>query len=648
LLMDTQAKRTRYHRPSPEYADTGRLVPARIKKILAITRSNPCIALYRHGIIPMEQIRNFSIIAHIDHGKSTLADRIIEKCRLLSPRDHMDQILDTMDIERERGITIKSNAITLNYTSRDGKNYIFNLIDTPGHVDFTYEVSRALAACEGVLLVVDASQGVEAQTIANLYLAIENNLEIIPVINKIDMPSADIESTKKGIEMSLGLDPEGALPVSAREGTGIDELMEAIIARIPPPRGEVKEPLKALIFDSYFDKYQGAIIKVRLFDGTVKRDDDILFCATGKAYSVNEVGIFRLSLEKRDELRPGDVGYIIAGIKTVMDTKIGDTVTLAERPTPSPLKGFKDVKPMVFSGLYPVYSDEYDNLKDALYKLRLNDASLIFEADNSYALGFGFRCGYLGLLHMEIVQERLEREFDLSLVTTAPSVEYKVQLNSGSMFTIDNPVKMPDPGSIMKIEEPFVKADIITPTEYVGNIMSLVSDCRGIHRHMEYIDTRRVQLHYELPLSEIVFNFYDKLKSCSRGYASFDYELIDFRESNMVKVDILVNGEPVDALSFIVHEDKARLRGKDIITRLKDIIPQHQFKIPLQAAIGSQIIARENISAHRKDVTAKCYGGDITRKRKLLEKQKEGKKRLKLVGSVEIPQEAFLTILKIG
>ncbi|MBN1532706.1 MAG: elongation factor 4 [Spirochaetes bacterium] len=596
----------------------------------------------------MEHIRNFSIIAHIDHGKSTLADRIIEKCRLLSPRDHIDQILDTMEIERERGITIKSNAITLDYTSRDGEHFIFNLIDTPGHVDFTYEVSRALAACEGVLLVVDASQGVEAQTIANLYLAMENNLEIIPVINKIDMPSADIDSTKKSIETSLGLDPETAVPVSAREGTGIDDLMEAIIQRIPPPRGDEREPLKALIFDSYFDKYQGAIVKVRLFEGTVKRDDDILLCATGKVYSVNEVGVFRLSLEKRDALRPGDVGYIIAGIKTVMDTKIGDTVTLADRQTVTPLKGFKDVKPMVFSGLYPVYSDEYDNLKDALYKLRLNDASLLFEPDNSFALGFGFRCGYLGLLHMEIVQERLEREFDLSLVTTAPSVEYKVHLNSGTMITIDNPVKMPDPGSIMMIEEPFVKADIITPSDYMGNIMSLVSECRGIHRHMEYIDTRRVQLHYELPLSEIVFNFYDKLKSCSRGYASFDYELIDFRESSMVKVDILVNGEPVDALSFIVHEDKARLRGKDIITRLKDIIPQHQFKIPLQAAIGSQIIARENISAHRKDVTAKCYGGDITRKRKLLEKQKEGKKRLKQVGSVEIPQEAFLTILKIG
>ncbi len=596
----------------------------------------------------MENIRNFSIIAHIDHGKSTLADRIIEKCRLLSSREHMDQILDTMDIERERGITIKSNAITLDYKSRNGGNYVFNLIDTPGHVDFTYEVSRALAACEGVLLVVDASQGVEAQTIANLYLAMENNLEIIPVINKIDMPSADIEMTKKSIDHSLGLDPETSVPVSAREGTGIDDLMEMIIQRIPPPRGNAKDPLKALIFDSYFDKYQGAVIKVRVFDGTVRKNDEILLQSTGNTYSVNEVGVFRLGLEKRDSLNPGDVGYIIAGIKTVMDTKIGDTVTRTDNPSPSPLKGFKDVKPMVFSGLYPVYSDEYDDLKEALYRLRLNDASLIFEPDNSYALGFGFRCGYLGLLHMEIVQERLEREFDLSLVTTAPSVEYKIHLVNGTMITIDNPVKMPDVGSILKIEEPYVKADIITPTDYVGNIMSLVSDCRGIHRHMEYIDTRRVQLHYELPLSEIVFNFYDKLKSCSRGYASFDYEVIDFRESLMVKVDILVNGEPVDALSFIVHTDKARPRGKDIITKLKDIIPQHQFKIPLQAAIGAQIIARENISARRKDVTAKCYGGDITRKRKLLEKQKEGKKRLKLIGSVEVPQEAFLTILKIG
>jgi GTP-binding protein LepA len=592
-------------------------------------------------------IRNFSIIAHIDHGKSTLADRIIEKCRLVEPRTHRDQILDTMDIERERGITIKSNAITLNYTSPRGKEYVFNLIDTPGHVDFTYEVSRALAACDGVILVVDASQGVEAQTIANLYLALESHLEILPVINKIDLPAADVDGTRKSIENNLGLDAGLAVPVSAKEGTGIDELMEKIVEVIPPPSGDGDVPLKALIFDSFFDNYQGAIMKVRIFDGTVRRGDEIIFFSTGKRYEVVEVGIFRLEMVKTEALRPGDVGFIVAGIKSVVDTKIGDTVTGAAAPADAPLRGFRDVKPMVFSGLYPMYSDEYEDLKDALYKLRLNDASLVFQPDNSYALGFGFRCGYLGLLHMEIVQERLEREFGLSLVTTAPSVEYHVHLASGETTTIDNPVKLPDPSLIDCIEEPYVAATIITPTEYIGNIMSLVTECRGIHKDMQYIDRQRVQLRYDLPLSEIVFNFYDKLKSISRGYASFDYEVRDFRESKMVKVDILVNGEPVDALSFIVHQDKARKRGKDIISKLKDIIPRQQFKIPLQAAIGSTIIARENISPLRKDVTAKCYGGDITRKRKLLEKQKDGKKRMKQIGSVEVPQEAFMTILKI-
>ena len=595
----------------------------------------------------LKHTRNFSIIAHIDHGKSTLADRLIEKCQLVDPRNKKDQILDTMDLERERGITIKSNAITLNYTAQDGELYTFNLIDTPGHVDFTYEVSRALAACDGVLLLVDASQGVEAQTIANLYLALENDLEILPVINKIDMPSAQIDLAKESIEKSLGLDPETAALVSAKIGTGIEDLLEKIIEVIPAPKGEINNPLKALIFDSFFDKYLGAIIKVRVFDGKVKKDDVIKLVSTGKEFTVLEVGVFRLNFEKRKELLPGDVGYIVAGIKTVVDTKIGDTVTTAANPTQEALTGFKDVKPMVFSGLYPMYSDEYEDLKDALYKLQLNDASLLFEPDNSYALGFGFRCGYLGLLHMEIVQERLEREFDIALVTTAPGVEYKLKLTNGETLYIDNPVKMPEIGTIDHIEEPFVDATIITPSEFIGNIMALVQECRGIHKNMEYIDTQRVQLTYDLPLSEIVFNFYDKLKSYSKGYASFDYELKDFRRSNMVKVDILVNAEPVDALSFIVHEDKSRLRGKDIIKKLKDIIPQHQFKIPLQAAIGAQIIARENISARRKDVTAKCYGGDITRKRKLLEKQKEGKKRLKQIGSVEVPQEAFLTILKI-
>ena len=595
----------------------------------------------------LNKIRNFSIIAHIDHGKSTLADRLIEKCKLVDARDQKEQMLDTMDIERERGITIKSNTVTLNYQAKNGEDYILNLIDTPGHVDFTYEVSRALAACDGVLLIIDATQGVEAQTIANLYLALDNELEILPIINKIDMPSADIDMTKESIEKSLGLDPEQAVMVSAKEGTGIEELLEKIIEIIPPPTGDENATLKGLIYDSFFDKYQGAIIKLRIFDGILKKGDSILLHSTQKTYEVSELGIFRIDFEKKNSLGPGEVGYVVAGIKTVLDTKIGDTVTLANNPTPEPLSGFKVAKPMVFSGLYPMYSDDYEDLKVALQKLQLNDAALLFEPDNSFALGFGFRCGYLGLLHMEIVQERLEREFDLALVTTAPSVEYKVKFNNEETKSIDNPVNMPDIGDMIHIEEPFVDASIITPSDYIGNIMQLVSDCRGIHKTMEYIDTKRVQLNYELPLAEIVFNFYDKLKSISRGYASFDYELKDFRISDMVKVDILVNAEPVDALSFIVHTDKARTRGKDIIKKLKDIIPQHQFKIPLQAAIGVNIIARENISARRKDVTAKCYGGDISRKRKLLEKQKAGKKRMKLIGSVEVTQEAFMTILKI-
>ncbi len=592
-------------------------------------------------------IRNFSIIAHIDHGKSTLADRIIERCNAIDPRNHVDQLLDDMDIERERGITIKANVITLNYPSKDGNIYTFNLIDTPGHVDFTYEVSRALAACEGVLLLVDATQGVEAQTIANMYLALENDLTIVPVINKIDMPNADIPRTKESIKKSLGLDPETAICVSAREGTGIDDLLEKIVERIPPPQGNPDGPLKALIFDSYFDQYVGVVTKVRIFDGTVKEDDIIMLFSNQKQYEVTEVGHFRLKREKRSQLTAGEVGYITAGIKQLTDTRTGDTITSAQNPVAEPILGFREAKPMVFSGLYPSISDDYDDLKEALYKLKLNDAALFFEPDNSYALGFGFRCGYLGLLHMEIVQERLEREFGLALITTAPTVEYRVILTSGTTVMIDNPVKMPDPSQIERIEEPFVDATIITPSEYIGNIMALVSECRGIHKRMEYIDQTRVQLTYEIPLAEIMFNFYDKLKSCTRGYASFDYELTDYRASDIVKVDILVNEEPVDALSFMVHKDKAYKRGREIIEKLKDIIPRQQFKIPLQAAIGSRIIARENISPLRKNVTAKCYGGDITRKRKLLEKQKEGKKRLKQIGSVEIPQEAFLTILKI-
>ena len=596
----------------------------------------------------LKHIRNFSIIAHIDHGKSTLADRLIEKCNLVSKRDMMAQILDNMDIERERGITIKANCITLDYISKSGENYILNLIDTPGHVDFTYEVSRALAACDGVILIIDATQGVEAQTIANLYLALENDLEILPVINKIDMPAADVEMAKRSIKQSLGLDPEIAVLTSAKVGTGVEDLLEKIIEIIPPPKGNPNAPLQALIFDSYFDKYLGAIVKVRVFDGTIRKDDRIRLFSTAKDFTVSEVGVFRLTMEKKDSLTPGDVGYIIAGIKSVADTKIGDTIISTSAPNTPVLKGFKEAKSMVFSGLYPMFSDDYENLKDALLKLRLNDASLLYEPDNSYALGFGFRCGYLGLLHMEIVQERLEREFNLALVSTSPSVIYKIKMTSGELLTIDNPVKMPDPAFIETISEPFVDAHIVTPTDYVGNIMALVTESRGIHKNMEYIDTKRVQLHYELPLAEIVFNFYDKLKSCSKGYASFDYELKDFRPSKMVKVDILVNSESVDALSFIVHVDKAHQRGKDIIEKLTDIIPKHQFRVALQAAVGAKIIARENISALRKNVTAKCYGGDISRKRKLLEKQKEGKKRMKLVGSVEIPQEAFLTILKIN
>ncbi len=595
----------------------------------------------------MKNIRNFSIIAHIDHGKSTLADRIIEKCRLVDDRNKVDQMLDTMDIERERGITIKANAITLRYAARNGEDYIFNLIDTPGHVDFTYEVSRALASCDGVLLVVDATQGVEAQTIANLYLAMENDLEIIPVINKIDMPAADVEKTKHSIEKTLGLDPEHAVAVSAKEGINIEELLEKIVEFIPAPKGDINKPLSALIFDSYFDKYVGTVVKVRIYDGEIKKDDVIKMLFSGREYTVNEVGVFRLSLEKRDKLLPGEVGYVIANIKSVTDTKIGDTITLASNPCAAPLKGFRDAKPMVFAGLYPMFSDEYEALREALGKLKLNDASLLFEPDNSYALGFGFRCGFLGLLHMEIIQERLEREFDISLVTTAPSVEYHVTTIQGETLVVDNPVKLPDPGMIESIEEPFVSTTIITPKEYIGNLMNLIMECRGIQNDMKYVDESRVEIHSDLPLSEIVFNFYDKLKSYSKGYASFDYELKDYRKSKMVKCDILVHSEPVDALSFIVHTDKAYNRGKEIIEKLKDIIPRHQFQIPLQAAVGAKIVARENISALRKNVTAKCYGGDITRKRKLLEKQKEGKKRMKMVGNVEIPQEAFLTILKI-
>lgn len=593
-------------------------------------------------------IRNFSIIAHIDHGKSTLADRLLEIGQVTNDRTKKDQILDSMDIERERGITIKANNATFDYFAEDGNTYIMNLLDTPGHVDFTYEVSRSLKACEGVLLIVDASQGVEAQTLANLYLAMEQDLEILPVMNKIDLPAADVEKTKIQIEESLGLDPQKAVAISAKTGLNVKEVLEQITKQIPPPKGDSNAPLKALVYDSYFDPYMGVVIKIRVFDGRIKKGDRIMMMSAGKDFTVNEVGINRINLTPKKSLETGEVGYIIAGIKKVSDAKTGDTVTLFFNPTKESVPGYKEAKPMVFAGLFPINGEQFDELVDAIEKLKLNDAPLVFEKESSVALGFGFRVGYLGLLHMEIVQERLEREFNLDLITTAPSVKYIIRKKSGEVEEIDNPSSFPEPITIESTEEPYVKATVITPNEYVGNIISLAMDKRGIQLDTVYITQDKVQLTYEIPLAELIFEFYDKLKSFTRGYASLDYEPSGYKASQLVKMDILVNGEPVDALSMIVHRTKAEQRGREIIEKLKDLIPRHQFMIPIQAAVGGKILARENISALRKNVTAKCYGGDITRKKKLLEKQKEGKKRMKRIGNVEIPQEAFLAVLKTG
>ena len=593
-------------------------------------------------------IRNFSIIAHIDHGKSTLADRLLELAQVTNSRTQKDQILDSMDIERERGITIKSNSATFDYKSEDGKVYTYNLIDTPGHVDFTYEVSRSLAACEGVLLLVDATQGVEAQTLANLYLAMENDLHIIPIINKIDLPASDVPRCLKLIEHTLGLDPEEAVPISAKTGDNVPAVLEAIAKLIPPPQGDAKKPVKALIYDSYYDTYAGAVIKVRLFDGTIGKMDKIQMMSTGNTFQTTEVGINSIVNIPRGTLSAGEVGYIISGIKSMEDTRVGDTVTLATNPAEEALPGYREAKPMVFSGLFPVNGEDFEALTDAIAKLKLNDAALVFEQESSLALGFGYRVGYLGLLHMEIVQERLEREFQLYLINTAPSVKYQVINTKGEEKAIDNPAAWPDPTQIEQMEEPYVTATILTPQEYLGNIMGLLQEKRGVQENMIYMEDNKVQLVYSMPLAELIFEFYDRLKSCSRGYASLDYELSDYKASNLVKVDILVNSEPVDALAMIVHKDTAQARGRVLIERLKGLIPRHQFQIPLQAAIGANVIARENISALRKNVTAKCYGGDISRKRKLLEKQKEGKKRMKQIGSVDIPQEAFLAVLKSG
>jgi GTP-binding protein LepA len=594
----------------------------------------------------MKQIRNFSIIAHIDHGKSTLADRLIQFAHLVDDRQFRDQILDTMDIERERGITIKSQSVNLPYTSRSGEEFELNLIDTPGHVDFSYEVSRALASCEGVLLLIDASQGVEAQTLANLYAAMEHDLVIIPVINKIDLPSANIDGVKEEIENELGLDPESSLLCSAKEGRGVEEILEAIVERIPPPKGDPEKPLAALIFDAQYDSFRGTIVSCRVFDGIVKPGDIIRPMSMGTTYKVEEVGIFRLKLEPAKELTAGMVGYIIAGIKTVSDTRIGDTITLEANPAPDPLPGFKEVKPVVFSSIYPIASDDYQSLAEALEKYKLNDAALVYQKDSSAALGQGFRCGFLGLLHLEIVQERLEREFDQSLILTVPSVQYRFGLTDGTTITVDNPAHYPDPTHIKQTEEPYIRASILVPERYVGVVMKLCMDRRGVNQRMNYPTPGRVEITFDMPLAEVVFDFYDKLKSITQGYGSFDYEIIDYRESSLVKLDILVNGEKVDALSIIVHRDRARERAVMVCDRLRDEIPRQQFKIAIQGAIGGKIIARSTITPFRKDVTAKCYGGDISRKRKLLEKQKKGKRRMSVVGNVEIPQSAFLAALK--
>ncbi|HTU34097.1 MAG TPA: translation elongation factor 4 [Candidatus Acidoferrum sp.] len=592
-------------------------------------------------------IRNFCIIAHIDHGKSTLADRLLELTGALSQREMTSQVLDSMDLERERGITIKAKSIRLRYTSRDGQEYRLNLIDTPGHVDFSYEVSRALSACEGALLVVDASQGVEAQTVANAFLASRHNLEIIPVINKIDLPAAQPERSKEQIENVLAIPAEDALLISAKSGLGVEDVLESIVKRVPPPKGSEEAPLRALIFDSWFDSYRGAVVLVRVMEGRVTPHMKIRLCANNEVYEVEDLGALTPKPVVLQELAAGDVGFIIANIKRVADARVGDTVVEADRPAPA-LPGFEAIKPMVFAGLYPVNASDYEMLRDALEKLQLNDAAFFYEPENSVALGFGFRCGFLGLLHMEIVQERLEREFNIDLITTAPSVEYRITTTTGDVTEVDNPTKFPPPTSIAKIEEPILMAMIITSEESVGAVLQLCEEKRGVQKKFEYLSPTRIMLTYEMPLNEIVLDFYDRLKSVSRGYASLDYHLSGYRESDLVKLDVLVGGEPVDALTIVCHRDQAYERGRELVARLRKLIPRQMFEVPLQAAIGSRIIARENISAIRKNVLAKCYGGDITRKRKLLEKQKEGKKRMKRVGRVDIPQEAFLAVLKVS
>ncbi|HKN18300.1 MAG TPA: translation elongation factor 4 [Dissulfurispiraceae bacterium] len=592
-----------------------------------------------------KNIRNFTIIAHIDHGKSTLADRLLEYTGAVSSREMMEQVLDSMDLERERGITIKAHAVRLGYKADDGNEYVLNLIDTPGHVDFSYEVSRSLASCEGSLLIVDATQGVEAQTLANTYLALEHDHEIIPVINKIDLPGAEPQKVREQIENAIGIDCSEAILASAKEGIGTKDILEAIVRKFPPPAGTDEAPLKALIFDSWFDNYQGVIVLVRVFDGTVRPGMKMRLMAAGKEYEIDKVGVFRPKMDTVPQLSAGDVGYIIAGIKTVGDTKIGDTITDAARPAETPLSGYKEIKPMVFSGLYPVENIQYEELKNALEKLRLNDSSFSFEPETSSALGFGFRCGFLGLLHMEIIKERLEREFELSLITTAPTVIYKVTGSKGEEFFIDNPSSLPN--SFEKIEEPYVKVSVFVPQEYIGQILELCQEKRGTQTEFTFISKDRIMVAYEIPLNEILWDFYDRLKSVSRGYASMDYEFIGYRPSKLVKLDVLLNGEPVDALSLIVHSDKSYYKGRQIVEKLREVIPRQMFEISIQAAIGGKIIARESVKAMRKNVLAKCYGGDITRKRKLLEKQKEGKKKMKQIGKVEIPQEAFLTVLKV-
>ncbi len=594
-----------------------------------------------------KRIRNFSIIAHIDHGKSTLADRILELTKTVEKREMQEQILDNMDLERERGITIKLNAVELMYKADDGEEYIFHLIDTPGHVDFTYEVSRSLAACEGAILVVDAAQGIEAQTLANVYLAVDNDLEILPLINKIDLPSADIPKVKEEIERVIGLDASDAVLASAKEGIGIKDILEQVVHYIPSPTGDPSAPLEALIFDSYYDQYRGIVPLVRIKNGTVKVGDKIRFMATNAEYIVVECGVHSPKEIKRDYLTVGDVGYITAAIKDIQNVRVGDTITLMDNPAQSPLPGYKQLNPMVYCGVFPIENSKYHELKEALDKLKLNDASLEYELETSHALGFGFRVGFLGLLHMDIIQERIEREFNIDLIATAPSVDYHVYLTDGSMVSIDNPSLMPEPNNIKYIEEPYVKATIMLPNEYVGGVMEICQNKRGIFKNMEYLDQSRVTLTYEMPLSEIVFDFFDKLKSNTKGYASFDYELSDYKRSNLVRMDILLNGERVDALSAIVHKSVAHIRGKQITEKLRTLIPRQMFEVPVQAAIGGKIVARSDIKALRKDVLAKCYGGDITRKKKLLEKQKEGKKRMKQVGSVEIPQSAFLAVLSL-